>query len=284
MKQLILIITILFSLATIAQTTDISPEAGIENQEKNKGQFRDNISLSFETEYATVRNKDEHLKITGHTQFYRLELAHKYEKFQSSIGVDYVERDYNDEESEADRRDQIDNVFFKFRHETAKFKENGIADLRLQYRYYYTTDYYFRERYGSDGNYQLRAYFGRPIKGKFYISKYTSYLRYKKYQFNTDAGDRTREYELRGRISPVYRPNRDLEFGVTTTYNHIFTKTEDDEKIDLGISARKQFGKYAILFFTSSDYYVKNDNGDLVTNDDFWDDTTFFLNFNVIIF
>ena len=283
MKSLILILSLFFTVQAFSQTQGEVQDASISNPEK-KSKFIDNISLQFETEFATIRNDEQSYAISGHSQYYRLEIAAKlpYE-LRLQVGGDYVERDYNEDE-EAKRRDHLDNVFLKLRHGTARYRDNGIADVRLQYRYYYTTDEFFRDRFGSDSNYQLRAYLGRPIVGNFHLSKYNSYLRYKKYQLNENASSRSREYEYRVRISPVYRPDIDHEFGVTTTYNKIIEKGGDEVSWDLGISARKQFGRYAILFFTSSDLFVEDDKGNLETNKDFWNDTTFFLNFNAIIF
>ena len=253
MKLLILLFTTLFTFNLFAQVQDASNTSGVENREKKR--FMDNISLSFETEANTVRNKEQNDEITGRYQRYGLELSGKLPySLTASVVIQYDKREFN-EDSEADNRDHLAFTFVKLRHNTLSFKENNLLDLRLQARYYKVEDPFFRERFGADGNYQMRAYFGRPLFGKFHINKYVSYLRYKKYNLNSDASDRSRDHELRARISPTYRPTRDWDFGVTATYNHIFTTSEEEEELELGVSVRKQIGKYAILFFTSNELY-----------------------------
>lgn len=282
MKIFLFALILLPTLTSYAQVADRSDRSGITNPEKKR--FLDDLSLSFETEASTVRNDDQNNEITGRYQYYRLELSAKITKaLQGSIGADYVERTYNEKEEDK-TRDHLDNSYLKLRHNTLNFKNNQLLDLRMQIRHYRVEDDFFKERFGADGNYQVRAYFGRPIVGKFVINKYVSYLRYKKYYLNDDASARSRDYELRARLAPSYQPTKDLDFGVTATYNHIFTTSVDEEEIELGLSARKQIGKYAILFFTSNELYRDNDNGDLVVNEDFFEATTFFLNFNAIIF
>lgn len=257
-------------------------------EEKN---IVDNISLSFETEIFTLRNDQKDDEIAGSVQYYRLELASRFSNsVEGSVGFDYIQRESSEVDTDtnrrvkADNRDHLDNAFLKLRHNTLNVRDGAPIDLRLQYRYYHVTDEFYRERFGADGNHQLRAYFGRPLFGKFVINKYVSYLRYRKYDQNSDAGDRSRDFDYRLRISPSYQPTRDWNFDLTGTYNHIFANTADVREIELGIGVRKQIGKYAILFFTSNELYLENDNGDLVTNDDFFENTTYFLNFNVIIF
>lgn len=291
MKHLTLLFLALLSITASAQ--DTSQSSGIENPEKEKKvkAFSDDISLSFETEIYTVRNDQKDNEIAGSAQYYRLELASKFsDSIQGSIGVDYVQRESSEVDTSTNRRvkpdnrDHLDNTFLKLRHNTLSVKDGAPLDLRLQYRYYYVTDEYFRERFGADGNHQLRAYFGRPLIGKFVINKYVSYLRYRKYDQNSDAGDRSRDYDYRLRISPSYQPTRDWNFDLTGTYNHVYTNGDDVKEFELGIGVRKQIGRYAILFFTSNELYLENENGDLVTNDDFFENTTYFLNFNAIIF
>ena len=152
--------------------------------------------------------------------------------------------------------------------------------MKLQARIYNMESKYFREAYSNDGNIQARAYIGFPIIGKLKISKYTSYLRVKRYLVNqNNISKYTREYELRGKISPSYAVSDKLELSSTFTYNHVFnTKKTDTEELTGSLSARITPSRtYAILLSAETDLQKSNSNGDLVNIDNNDELVTYFL-------
>jgi hypothetical protein len=282
-KSLVLAVSVLLSAGAFAQSAATTSSTDL------SGSLLDSISkkmtLSLETEVGSQRNSRQDYEITGYTQYYRVEPGMKINsKNAVSIGADYMVREFNTED-ERKKRDGMDNVFVKYTNKTASFKSNGIADVRLQARAYQTTDKFYKDFYGSDGNYQLRSYFGRPVVGNLYINKYTSYLRYKKYTANSTYGSRSRDYELRARINPTYRLSNGLDLGLTLTYNHIFTRDADEENVGIDLSARKQFDKLAVLFLAGYKYQdTKNDDGELAYNKDAPKDISYLLNLTYYVF
>ncbi|MAX67872.1 MAG: hypothetical protein CME66_13125 [Halobacteriovoraceae bacterium] len=206
--------------------------------------------LKLETEMYSKR--DDRNDIQGNESYFLIEPGYKFSsKFTARIGASYKSREMGGtkKNKESDNRDHFETSFIKLLYKPTKFKTNKIADVRLQIRFYSDQDDFFKRRYGSDGNYQLRAYFGRPLFGNFYLNKYTTYLRYKNYFNNEYVGNYSRDYELRARLSPTYAIDKGFDFGTTFTYNHIFKvrQINDEEEVDFDISLRKQFGPYAIL-------------------------------------
>jgi hypothetical protein len=252
MRNYLLFFTLLiFTIGTSAQAATTTSTT---YYPKKNTKFGATVEMGSEV----VRNKD--YTIEGSSTYFLIEpdyAINKNNKFE--VGAVYKVRQANGDlkDSEDKNRDHLEDLYLKHTYKAAKFKNNGIADLRLQLRAYSGQDDFFKRRYGANGNYQLRAYFGKPIAGKWYLSKYTSYLRYKSYFVDKDyIGDRTRQYELRARVAPTYRTAKGIELGITATYNHIFKvrHLNDEESIDLDLSARYHKDNNAALFIIGSNY------------------------------
>jgi hypothetical protein len=289
-KMTLLALSILTTQAFAAttSTTDLS---------KSSSKKSKNIDLLLETETMTVR--DDNNDINGVETFYKVEPSFKVgSKAKIAIGAQYNERsldgdkirsygvsDYKNDKSK--NHDALNEVYLKLNYKTAKYKKNGIADLKLNARIYSNEDSFFQKYYGNNGNYQLRAYFGRPVNGKLFINKYTSYVRYKKYFTNSDSGSRSRDYELRARISPTYAMGNGLEIGTTFTYNHIFQLgagySDDAENITLDLSARYQIKNYAVMLRAGITALDNSKNGVLTTTEDNMDQVGYALNFTAYL-
>ena len=249
------------------------------------------MTLSLENETITARDRSN--DVNGYQTYLLIEPGYNYnEKLSLSVGGQYMVRQMNEDadqrESDKERNnsDDMENVFVKALYKAAKFKDNGVADIRLQARAYRDLNPLFVERYGNDGNYQLRAYFGRPIYKKFYINKYTSYLRYKKYFLNEDASDFTRDNEIRARISPTYNVVDGLDLSLTMTYNLINLRGNSsaagqdfEEKFEVSPSIRYQVGKYAVLLRADIPLMQTNTLGSLAENEEAGAKVGYALNF-----
>ena len=247
------------SIGAFAQSTTTIPKSTTSIKRSVKSPF----SLKLEMETSSVR--DNNNEVQGNYTYYQfLPGYHLTKKLSVQTGLQYATREAGGtlKGQEKANKDHLETAFFKLRYNPTKFKDNGIADLRLQFRLYSDQDDFFKRRYGSDGNYQLRAYFGRPIAGGWSINKYVSYLRYKNYFNNSSAGKYTRDYELRARISPTFKATDNLDLGITGTYNHIFKvqKLEDEEKIDLDLTARYAYYQYAAMIRVGAPY-MTNEGG-----------------------
>lgn len=266
MKLLALVASLALSSGLLAQSTTNTPKSTKKVKEKKKSFMPKNTVLTLEMGTSSVR--DDANDIHGNESYLGIEPGYKFtKKFDIVAGGFYKTREAGGSLKGAEKanRDGLENIYTKFRYNPTKFKNNGIADVRLQFRLYSDQDDFFKRRYGSDGNYQFRAYFGRPIYGDFYFSKFTNYLRYKNYFNNDHVGSRTRDYELRARVTPTYRVSKGTDLGLTFTYNHIFKveKIEDEEELDIEASFRKQVGPYAVLF-TAGTEYLNNNGGTTV--------------------
>lgn len=251
------------------------------------------MSLSMET--LTVRDRSN--DINGNQTTFTLEPGLRLNrKMNVSIGALYTTRQMNsqanqrDSDKERNNSDHLDAIYAKFLYKPTRFRDNGIADIRLQARIYRDQNDIFMRRFGSDGNYQLRAYFGRPLVGKFSINKYTSYIRYKEYFTNTDASDFTRLSETRLRISPTYTPIDGLDLSVSFTYNRYSLRGNSSpdgrnysEQVEIGPSARYQMGRYAILFWSDLDLLETNKFGSLAENEKADAEVTYALNFSAFL-
>jgi len=240
-----------------------TPTTSGELKTKKKTNLLKDFGLTIELGSSSVR--DDELKVSGSSSYIQIEPSYKInKKLKVSTGAQYNIREASGEDlgdSEADNRDHLGNVFGKILYKAASYRDNGIADLRLQGRVYSEQDDFFKKRYGTDGDYQARVYFGRPITGNWGISKYTSYLRYKNYFNNDNVNDRSRDYELRAKVTPTYRAAKGLDLGLGAEYNHIFgvNKTRDVENVELNVSTRYQYQNYSALFVVTSEYM--NNNG-----------------------
>lgn len=278
MKNLFISFFILTPTFIYAQTT-IETDAS-----SSRSIIPKDLSMSFETEVTSERNSDQDNEITGYSQLFRLESSYKLNsKFRVSAGADYMVREFNESETRK-TRDHLDNYFAKLNYNAASYRDNGIGDLRLQARYIETVDSFFKEFYGSDGNSQLRAYWGMPLANNFAINKYATYFRYKRYNTNSNYSDFSRDYELRARVAPIYQLPNGLDVGTTLTYNHIFTRIADEENITVDLNARKQFKDMAVLLIASYEYQNTNETGVLKYNKDAPEDITYILNFEAILF
>ena len=104
---------------------------------------------------------------------------------------------------------------------------------------------------------------------------------------NEDSGSRSRDYELRARITPSYNITKDAEVGMTFTYNHIFQLgagyADDIEEIDADLTARYQYGKFAVLLRAGVPWLNNSETGDLKVNDDALNQVGYALNFAAYI-
>lgn len=276
MKKLVasaLLTTLAMPVLAQKTTTDLS--------QSQFDKIMKNVGLTLETEIATKR--DDNNEIKGNETYYLIEPSYKINSKSSlMVGAQYKTRELGGDKirsygtssytkDESKNRDALEEMYIKYLYKATSFKENGIADVRLQARAYSTQDSFFKEYYGNDGNYQLRAYFGRPLVGNFYINKYTSYLRYKNYTPNQYTEGFGRDYELRARISPTYQIDRGFDLGMTLTYNHIFAVDKslaDQEDIDLDFTVRYQKGKYAAMLRAGTEILNNEESGDLKQYDD----------------
>ncbi len=246
MKKLMTLSAVLIMGSALAQTNTNSTT--ISNTQTKS--VLDNAELTLETETATAR--DDRNDIEGYESYYQIQPGYKVNnKFKVQVGTTYFirEMDGTRAEDESRNKDGLADLYTKLNYKATSYKENGIADIRLQARLYSDQDDFFKRRYASDGNYQIRSYFGMPIAGGVYINKYVSYLRYKNYFNNEYTNDFSRDYELRARVAPSYMLNNGVELGTTLTYNHIFkvNQLNDSEDVDFDLTARYQSGPYAIL-------------------------------------
>lgn len=274
--------------ALSVEAVDISLLSGLAGSWKKIGK---DMNLTLETETMSV--KDRSNDINGTNTFFLVEPGYRVSKrVNVSTGVQYNVRQMNpaanQRESDIERNnsDHLENVFFKINYRPSKFSENGILDIRLQTRVMNDQNDIFKRRFGSDGNYQYRAYFGRPLIGKFSINRFTSYLRYKKYFLNSKASDFTRDHELRARISPTYTPIKGLDLSMTFTYNRNVTRsnssvagTNFSEELDIGSSIRYQKGPYAVLLWSDMQQLQTNKFGSLAENEKAGAQVTYGLNF-----
>jgi hypothetical protein len=279
MKKMTLFALTIMTTQVFAATTS-STDLSKNNVKKSK-----KIELLLETETASVRDSENDIK--GQDTFYKIEPGYKINsKMKVSVGAQYNER-YLKGNEESKNHDALNEVYAKLNYKASKFRDNGIADLKLNTRIYSNEDSYFSDLYGNNGNYQLRAYFGRPISGKIFINKYASYLRYKKYFTNNSSGFRSRDYELRGRISPTYALGNGMELGTTFTYNHVFKLgagySDDRENVTFDLSARYQIKNYAVMLRAGITALDNKKTGELKRTEDNLDQVGYALNFTAYL-
>lgn len=278
-KHIAFTLIALLSGTAFAATTTSKTEVKTEK----KSSFLKNAKLKLETEMASVRDSRD--EVHGNETYYLMEPGYKLSKKTTIMaGLQYKTREAGGSLLGAEKanRDHMDEAYLKLEHKVTSFKTNGIADLTIQARAYSAQDDFFKNRYAADGNYQARAYFGRPLAGKLYINKYTSYLRYKNYFNNNSVTNHSRDYELRARISPTYTAGKGLDLGTTITYNHIFkvNKLEDEENMVVDLTARYQVGNFATLFYVGAPYLANNSGKDVLKiNADAGKELRYALNF-----
>lgn len=254
MKFLSFVLLVTSSLSAFAQnaTTTTSQLESLGTKLKNMG-----LGINLENETYSVMNSDA--EIAGFTSYFLVQPSINLgSNHNISIGAQYDIREFEDSLKEDKNRDHLTESNLRYSFKAMSSKDNGYLDLLLQARLYTNDDPFFKKTYSNDGNYQLRTYFGLPIAGKLYISKYTSYFRYKKYDVNDNINKYTREYELRTRVTPTYNVSDQLQIASSLTYNHIFmTEKTDDENIGMSPSIRYMPSRtYAFTF--RGDYTLQN--------------------------
>ena len=263
------------SMPSFAQTSPsrtLTLEPIIKTQAPRNRRSPRKFQLTLETETMSVR--DGANDIAGTTTYYLAEPQYNITpRFNVRLGMAYFDRYagglYKGREEK--NHDHIDNYFTKIDYRVSKFSENNILDVRVQARAYTSQDDIFKRYYASDGDYQFRAYFGRPIYGNWSINRFTSYIRYKNYFNNEYVSDYSRDYELRARISPTYRVMAGTDLGMTFTYNHFFkvNKLNDEEQVDVDLTARYQPNQYAFMVRLGVPYMRSNGGeGVLKRNED----------------
>ena len=270
MKLLALLASIMLSSTLLAQSSTGIPNTVHKSKKKVKKKKKSfmpkNTVLTLEMGTSSVRDKKN--DVQGNESYVGIEPGYRFtKKFNIAVGGSYKAREAGGTLKGAEKanRDGLENIYTKIRYNPTKFKKNGVADVRLQFRLYSDQDDFFKRRFGSNGNYQFRAYLGRPIYKGFYFSKFTNYFRYKNYFNNNHVSNKTRDYELRARVTPTYRLSKGTDLGLTFTYNHIFkvNKIEDEEELDIEASYRKQVGSYAVLL-TAGTEYLNNGGGETI--------------------
>ena len=217
MKAVQFILLSTLSMSAFAATTS--------TKDLSLGQSLKKAGLGLSLEADTISLKDKENNEAGYNTVYTFEPSLKLnKKAKLSAGLIYINRDYyQDKDKDSKNVDGTEESFLKLTYKTLSTKEGSLIDLNLQARAYNMESDYFKKEYSNDGNIQARAYFGLPIAGKIYINKYTSYLRVKRYLVNQNNVNKyTREYELRGKVSPTYAVSDNLALATTFTYNHIF--------------------------------------------------------------
>ena len=238
------------------------------------------LGITLENETYTASNKDE---IAGYTSFFLISPNWRIDSRSSlAIGAQYDVREHDDKENESKNRDHLSESFITYAYKTLQTKEGSPIDMFVQARIYRTEDEFFKEMYSNDGNFQFRSFFGLPLPGKFYINKYTTYLRYKKYDVNDNINKYTREYELRARVSPTYNLTDKMALATTVTYNHIFmTEKTDSEDLDVGVSARYTPSRtYAIMMRMDYETMNTKENGTLTQVENIGDTASYALTFS----
>jgi hypothetical protein len=270
-KYFVIAIATVIVSPVFAQSTTSTSTTSTSTSKKSKS-FK---KLNFQLDFEAATKRDGNNNVQGNESYVQIQPNYTINKKTIAyLGTSYNMREAGGTLKGAEKanRDHLGTVFGKFLYKPTRFKDNGIADVRLQVRAYSDQDDFFKRYYGSDGNYQLRAYFGRPIAGNWSFNKYTTYLRYKNYFNNSFVNNYTRDYEMRMRVSPTYRTKGGIDLGLTFTYNHIFkvNKLNDEEEIDIDFGARYQKGPYAILIRAGIPYMTneggKNDS--IVINED----------------
>ncbi len=246
-----------------------------------------NLNMQIESEIHSQRDKNydlvgEESLITLKPQYWVTD------RMRLGVGITYMERQIQGTEkfSESKNRDHLQEIYYRIRYKHLSEKEGDPIELRYQFRYYQDQDPHFIEKYGSGSNYQARVYFGKKLLGGLYISRWNSYLRYKKYQLNEYAGDRSRNYELRARVAPTYRFKYGYDLGLTFTYNHIFQNDNaHDENVAVDLSLRKQIDRQmAAMLRVGYPWLGKNERGVLSENTVAHKDIQYALNFQVNVF
>jgi hypothetical protein len=276
MKAIKLLLLSTLSMSAFAQTistTDLSLMQKLKKQ---------GLGLSLESDTTTVLNRDN--DEAGFATFMTAEPSIKLSKKTSlSGGIIYAYRTYEDSSDAFQNTDGLDESFLKLSYKALSTKDNSPIDMKLQARIYNMESKFFREAYSNDGNIQARAYIGFPIIGKLAMNKYTSYLRVKRYLVNQNAvGSRTREYELRARISPTYSLTDNVALASTFTYNHVFNTLKTDNEELLGsLSARFTPSRsYAVMLRAETKLQKSNSNGDLADVDNNDELVTYALTLN----
>lgn len=219
--------------------------------------------LGLKLEMGSSTTRDTNNEIQGNQTYYQLEPSFKVTKlFNIRTGFQYTTREASGtlKGEEKANRDHFETMYVKLNYKFSKLQDNGIADFRLQGRFHSDQDDFFKRRYGADGNYQVRLYFGRPIYGNWVLNKYVTYVRYQNYFNNKYANDYTRDFDYRIRLAPTYMFSKNFSLGITPTYNHIFkvNKLNDEETLNLDLSVRYAYNNSAILFIAGAPYLSNN--------------------------
>ncbi len=221
-------------------------------------------SFALQLENGTTTKKDRKLATKGHESYLSIVPGYRFnKKITAAVGAQYTVRQLGGTEEGKERvnRDHLSEIHARLLWKPWHYRDNGIGDFRFQFRVYSEQDDFFQRFYGENGNYQIRAFYGRPLWGKWSINKYTTYLRYKNYFNNQYAGRFTRDYELKAQFSPTYSPFKGLNIGPSFAYNHYFKvqHNDDEEVLDIDASIRYQEGPYATIFNIGTQYM--NNNG-----------------------
>ncbi len=286
MKKLPLVLFVLASTSVFAQSSSTTTTTDISSPSSRS--ILQNFSLTLESEIMTEKDEDQNYDITGYSSFYEIEPGYKFtKKISVSAAAQYTvsEKEGNEERK---NRDTLGTVYTKFNYKLMSLKNGDIADVKLQARAYADQDQFLKDFYGSDGNYQMRAYFGAPLAGGFYINKYNSYVRYKKYNANDNASKFSRDYEYRLRVNPAYKLSFGTEVGVSATYNHIFKQGagfgQDEENIEIDFSARHQIDKIAVMVRAGTSILDNSETGELKTTVNAADQVAYALNIEAYVF
>lgn len=202
-------------------------------------------SVYLEMESNTT--KDSQDEIDGSETLFTVEPGYDIDDKQTiSAGANYYVRTYDEQSSDSqDRIDRKERDYLNEAYVNYDYKYSALGfNNKFRGSYVYNADPLFRGDYGNVGNVQLRNYFGRNIKGAFFVDRANSYVRYQQYIANSFKTDASRDYEVRFRVTPAYQFTSDFKAGLTLTYNYYRYFGEfSQENIEVGASARYAFLK-----------------------------------------
>ena len=233
MKSLSLIVALFFIANTYSAVTNFS-QSSIRSIVKN---------VHMDLDLTTELTQNEERKVLGTKNFLEASVDYTLSSFEKITLMNSWNGTYLKEEDSLTKHDRV-QLEYK-RKKILDYKKNGV-DLKLDTRFVYNSDYDNRKLYGSYGQFDVRAYFGRPLGKGFLLNKYITYVRAEKYLVKDDS-PRARDLGWRARVSPSYKLTNNLEASLMMTYTGFrLNNTEYDQEFEFAPSIRYQFNKLAL--------------------------------------
>ena len=230
----ILTLGFLLTSPTFAQTT---------SQKKLERSALDNISLDMEVTTELVQNRETR-DVEGTNNFAELNVGYKFDKNNRLVLMNSWTGTFRENK---ESQFTYDIVQLEYKRRKILSVANDGVDLRGEARLSYTTNDDLREKYGSYGIAEARAYWGLPLGAGFSINKYITYVRAQKYFVREDA-PKARDLGWRVRVSPSYRIAKGFDASVLVTYSGYKLNNSDiDEEFEFQPSVRYQYKKLALI-------------------------------------